>query len=224
MRMPTIEQAQNKVKNVQFYTSGSLGISRSEVEILPLNTVQAMVGEYTKEFLKRVDENLKQSNSVSSGNLRDSVTFLTYPERDRFRVDYLVADYYKYVDQGVQGRDSSYLKSRNSPFRYSTKMPPVTAIEKWIIRNRLVATAKDVRKYGPDGVERKSIQANISRRTLAFMIAKSIQKKGIEATNFWTNAWTETFKDFEQKMAQALGNDIVIELQNMHKDVNNNKK
>jgi hypothetical protein len=219
MCMPTIEQAQNNVRNVAAYTAE--GASRSEFQILPLNTVQAMVGEYTKEFIARVDKNLKESNSVSSGKLRDSVTFINYPGRDKIKVDYLVADYYKFVDQGVHGRDSSYLKSRNSPFRYRNKMPRVTEIEKWIIRNRLAATAKDVRKYGAEGKERKSIQANISRRTLAFMIAKSIQKKGIEATNFWTNAWNDTFKDFNEKMAQALGNDIVIELQNMNRDVNN---
>jgi hypothetical protein len=219
--MPTIEQAQNKVKNVQFYTSSSLGLSRSEVETLPLNTVQAMVGEYTIEFLENVRKNLDVSNAVSSSKLRDSITFRTYPGRDKIKVDYLVLDYYKFVDQGVRGRDTSFPESRNSPFRYTTKMPPPTVIQSWLKQNRGKGTTSDVRKYGAEGVESKSIKTNISDKTLSFLIARSIQKRGLKATGFWTKAWNDTFKDFEEKMAQALGNDIVIELQNMNRDVNN---
>ena len=218
--MPSLREAQEKASNVAFYTN--IGTERSEVQMLPLNTIEAMLGLYTIEFIEQANKNLAQTNSVSSGKLQDSLGFKNTFTGQKYTVDYLAEDYYKYVDQGVHGRDSSYLKSKNSPFRYSTKMPPVTAIEKWIVRNRLGTSARDVSKYGAVGKEKKSIKSNISRRTLAFMIAKSIQKKGIEATNFWSKAWAETFKDFDQQMSKALGEDIKIELRNINRDVNNN--
>jgi len=217
--MPSLREAQEKASNVAFYTN--VGTERSEVQMLPLNVVEAMIGLYTIKFIEEANQNLAQTNSVSSGKLQDSLGFKNTFTGQKYTVDYLAEDYFRFVDEGVQGTGPGSINN-TSPFRYKNKMPPPNAIEKWLKQNRGKGRVSDVRKYGSEGVEKKSIKTNISDKTLSFIIARSIKRKGLKATGFWSKAWAETFKDFDQQMSKALGEDIKIELRNINRDVNNN--
>jgi hypothetical protein len=212
--MPSIREAQERLNNVSFYSS--LGTNRSEVQTLPLNITEAMLGLYTIKFIEEANKNLAQTNSVSSGKLQDSLGFKNTFTGQKYIVDYLAEDYYKFVDEGVQGTGPGSINN-TSPFRYRNKMPKISAIQKWIETNKGKNRASDVNRYGTVGVESKSI----SDRSLAFLIARSIKRKGLKATGFWSKAWAETFKDFDEQMSKALGEDIKIELRNINRDVNN---
>jgi hypothetical protein len=212
--MPSIREAQERLNNVSFYSS--LGTNRSEVQTLPLNITEAMLGLYTIKFIEEANKNLAQTNSVSSGKLQDSLGFKNTFTGQKYIVDYLAEDYYKFVDEGVQGTGPGSINN-TSPFRYKNKMPPIADIQKWLKTNKGKGRARDVNRYGMVGVESKSI----SDRSLAFLIARSIKRKGLKATGFWSKAWAETFKDFDEQMSKALGEDIKIELRNINRDVNN---
>jgi hypothetical protein len=49
-----------------------------------------------------------------------------------------------------------------------------------------------------------------------------IKKYGIKATHYFDLAFEETFKDFDEIMAEALGEDIEITIQLMNKKYGNN--
>jgi hypothetical protein len=226
--MPTIAQAQAK-----FLREGGPkgGTSKGGVYVVKqgknkadfskvsgnLGVVQAMIAEYIAEFIKNAEDNLKESNSNTTGALTDSLDFDLTTTATGYTINLNALDYYKFVDEGVRGAGRS-LKNNTSPYKFKFLNPSkshVTAIEKWIIRNRLVSRVSDIQKYGATKRESKSIGPTKGRRGLAYVIAKSIKNDGLRATNFFTDALNDTFKDFGQNLSKALGASITINLQQM---------
>jgi hypothetical protein len=197
-----------------------------------LSEMEKLLAGYIERFLNKAADNLNKTQSVTTGNLLDSLDFNIESTRSGYIINFTALDYYKFVDKGVRGAGSS-LKNSTSPYKFKylmgggkgtkKKSDLVTAIEKWIIRNRLTATAKDVRKYGRTGRERKAIDPTKGRKTLAFIIAKSIKRDGLYETGFWSDAFTDTFKDFGAQMSAALGKTITVNLQQMAAEVQSKK-
>lgn len=224
--MPTIAQAQ-----AAFLRSGGFqgGTDKGNVYVVKsgknkadfskvsgnLGIVQAMIAGYIADFMEMAQDNLRKTDSVTTGNLIDSINFELTTTASGYHIDFTVLDYYKFVDQGVRGAGASR-KNNTSPFKFKFINPSkshVTAIEKWIILNRLTATARDVGKYGAIKRERKAISPTKGRRSLAYAIATAMKKDGLYETGFWSDAFEETFKDFGVNLSKALGKTITINLQ-----------
>jgi hypothetical protein len=179
-----------------------------------LGVVQAMIAQYIADFIKNAEDNLKESKSNTTGALTDSLDFEIVSDRNGYTINFTALDYYKFVDKGVRGAGASR-KNKTSPYKYKDKMPPIAPIAKWIKDNRLTARATDVKRYGATGRERKAIPVERAQKTLAYLIARSIYRDGLRATNFFTDALNDTFKDFGQNLSKALGASITINLQQM---------
>jgi hypothetical protein len=219
--MASISQAQ-----AAFLKAGGLetgGIDRPAMR--KVDPMQEILSKYIVEFLQTASDNLNKTDSITTGNLEQSLDFDITRTAGGYRIDFKALDYYKFVDKGVRGAGRS-LKNSTSPYRFKNIMPSkshITAIEKWIVTNRLTAKARDVRKYGSIGRERKAIPATQSRKTLAFVIARSIKREGLKATNFWTSAFDKTFQDFGAEMTKALGQTITVSLEQMKDDLQKGK-
>lgn len=214
----TIAQAQDA-----FLKSGGFrgGIDRpSEGE---LSAIEQELSNYITAFLNKASDNLNKTNSITTGDLDRSLSFEVIPTGNGYLVNFKALEYFKFVDKGVRGAGSSR-KNNTSPYSFKTITPSkshVTAIEKWIIRNRLTATAKNLK--GRTKRESKAIDPNKGRRDLAYIIAKSIKRDGLYETGFWSDAFDETFKDFGAKMSAALGKAITVNLEQMKEDLANFK-
>lgn len=94
-------------------------------------------------------------------------------------------DYGKFIDEGVKGSKSTYIKSYKSPYKFrgGKKTVPVTPIKKWCQKR---------------GISEK----------LAFIIAKSIYEKGIEASNFFTKPLNRRGKIMRNEYHKAIADDI----------------
>ena len=216
----SIAQAQAKFLSEGGPMGGSLRPAPNE-----LSEMEKLLAGYIEKFLNKAADNLNKTQSVTTGNLLDSLDFNIESTRNGYIINFTALDYYKFVDKGVRGAGASR-KNSTSPYKFKFITPSkshVTAIEKWIIRNRLTATAKDVRKYGRTGRERKAIDPTKGRKTLAFIIAKSIKRDGLYETGFWSDAFTDTFKDFGTQMSAALGKTITVNLQQMAAEVQSKK-
>jgi len=213
--MPSIAQAQAKLLGGDFLDT----LGDEQTATPKLNTVEAMLALYAEEFVNKAKDNLNADNSVNSAFLRDSIRFETTTFGRLFKVTLYVADYFDYINQGVKGVKGS----QNTPYKFKglwVSKSHRDAIEKWIVRNRLTANSKDVKKYGATKRESKAIPyGDKGRRQLAYLIARSIKRKGITGTGFWTKAFDSTFADFGQQMSKALGEDIKIDLRNMVKRI-----
>ena len=110
----------------------------------------------------------KQVVNQAKGNLASAGTLTV-----RFKM----AAYGVFVDKGVSGTKvkRSYLdrdgKTKSSPFKFTTKQPPTSIIEKWIKRKGLKGRDKKGRF--------------ITHKSLSFLIARSIKSKGIQGISFF---------------------------------------
>lgn len=215
--MPTIAQAQ-----AAFLKTGDFGgIERTEVQ--ELTDLEKAMSEYIVKFLSKASGNLNATNSITTGELEKSLSFDITKLKGGYRIDFKALEYFKFVDKGVRGAGASR-KNNTSPYRFKKINPSkdhVTAIEKWIVRNRLTARAKDLK--GRTTRESKAIDPTKGRKSLAYIIARSIKRDGLYETGFWSDAFDETFRDFGAKMSQALGKTIVVDLQKMKEDFANFK-
>jgi hypothetical protein len=186
-----------------------------------LSEMEKLLSGYIERFLNKAADNLNKTGSVTTGKLLDSLDFEIISDRNGYTINFTALDYYKFVDKGVRGAGRS-AKNSTSPYKFKYITPSkshVTAIEKWIIRNRLTARASDVNKYGRTGRERKAIDPTKGRQTLAYIIARSIKRDGLYETGFWSDAFEDTFKDFGAKMSAALGKTITVNLKQMAEDI-----
>ena len=183
-----------------------------------LSDIETTLAGYASRFLTAAADNLNKTNSISTGALEKSLDFNIEKSSRGLTMNFTALDYYKFVDKGVRGSGASR-KNNTSPYSYKDKQPPVAVIEKWIIKNRLVAKARDVSKYGKTKRESKAIPVDKGRRDLAFLIARAIKRDGLYATNFWQDAFDKTFGDFAAKMSEALGKTISVNLKQMAEEL-----
>jgi len=217
--MASIKEAQDR-----FFQAGGFDFGGTEKAAMnQVDPMQEILSRYIVDFLNTASNNLEKTNSISTGKLNESLDYNIIRTNNGYRIDFTALEYFKFVDKGVRGAGASR-KNNTSPYKFQKINPSpdhVTAIEKWIIQNRLTATARDLK--GRTGRERKAIDPTKGRRTLAYIIAKSIKRDGLYETGFWSDAFDQTFKDFGAEMSKALGKTVTVSLQQMKTDLQSGK-
>lgn len=139
--------------------------------------------KYAKYVIQQSRSNLSRKEDNSSNKLYESLNYRIQNGRVTFQSE----EYGAYQDKGVKGSESTYPESRKSPFKYRDKRPPSSVFDKWTIKKGIA----------PRDEEGKFIK----RKSLNYLIARSIYKKGIRATLFFT-------KPFERGL-DLYGDEIV---------------
>jgi len=149
--------------------------------------------KYAEFVIKKSRENLQRGGKYGthnkSGALSKSLEYIIKGDK----VSFLSEDYGEYLDKGVKGAKSTYPESSLSPFKYTTKKPPASVFDKWSIKSGIAP--------------RDSKGRFIKRKSLNYMIANSIFKKGIRATMFFTKPFEEALPLFEDEMLEGFLND-----------------
>jgi len=191
--------------------------------------IERMLRDFGGDFITTAQKNLNKNKSIASGAINDIRIDLT-----KFGTSYTLSlgypksepasKYWDFINKGVKGTKNTKADG-NTPYKFnpSKKSIPISAAQKWLGYNKLKVTA--VKKYKKLGVEEKAID---SKKSLAFMVARSIHRKGIRSTHYFDNAAKETFgKNFYEVMEAALGKDIQIKIRQIGKEIkngNNNTK
>ena len=161
---------------------------------------------YLNSFGSQIVRQAK-SNLVSAdkgGTLEKSISFFVIASGNSVTVRFKMASYGKYVDKGVSGNKvrRSYKnyegKTLTSPFKYTTKQPPSRVLDKWIVR-RGIAPRDERGRF-------------LSRKSISFLIARSIKSKGIQGISFFQKPLMLGLQDFGSKMGKALKEDILNSL------------
>ena len=139
--------------------------------------------KYAKYVIQQSRANLTRKGQKASGKLYQSLGYKIQGSKVKFESE----EYGVYQDQGVRGAKSTYSESSKSPFKYTSKMPPSRVFDKWTVKK---------------GIAPRDEQGRfINRKSLNYLIARSIYKKGIRATMFFT-------KPFERGL-DLYGDEIV---------------
>jgi hypothetical protein len=197
---------------------------------IDFNKVGELVFDFANDILKDLQSNLRDRGINATDNLSQSITFEPlHILKTGIVFELMIDSYYKYVDKGVKGKDSS-LRAPNSPYQYGNKLPPVSKLRQWIRDKPLMIktsvdlikrdskgnpiinkkTGKIIKKR-PSTVEKETIESEIEK--VAFLMAEGIRRKGLKATNFYSDVVNEErFDKFRKEIAEAFKQDIIISI------------
>jgi hypothetical protein len=131
------------------------------------------------DLVKELTKQLLNADKKASGNLIKSLDYKVVETVDGFILNLLAADYLNTVDQG----------------RKPGKMPPPSKLDKWIV----------IRGIAPRDKKGKFI----SRKSIQFLIARSIGKNGIKPTNVIRKSIDSIYSNKIKLLEQAAVKDIV---------------
>ena len=168
-----------------------------------LKNVNDELNRFAKYVISQSRANLTRGKKNSSNKLYNSLDSNVKVSKNSFEITFLMEEYGVFQDKGVKGTKSNYLENKNSPFSYKSKggknglkgMPPPKAFDKWIVRK------------GLKGIRNKKGQF-ISRKSLQFMIARSVFEKGIKASMFFTKPFEKAFKNLPKELIDAYRLDV----------------
>ena len=156
-----------------------------------LKNVQQELNRFAKYVIQQSKANLTRGKKNSSKTLYNSLDYDLNVSPNSFSMSFLMEDYGVFQDKGVSGIKKKY----NTPYKYTNKMPPPSKMDKWIVRKGL----KGVR--GKDG-------KFISRKSLQFMIARSIYNNGIKPSLFFTKPFQKAFTNLDKDIIEAYRLDV----------------
>jgi len=160
------------------------------------NEFDKILNEYAATVVERAQSNLrikrrvrgKIVNRVSSGNLLNSLIYKIKVRYGKPTIDFTV--------KGAAGQYADVIEFGRKP---NSKMPPVSAIEKWI-------RMKPLKLRNRQGEFIKSTESAI--KSAAIAIAKSIGERGIQGINYYGEAIDDTWDDYKDKLMDAYIKDI----------------
>lgn len=169
---------------------------------MQLKDTQDALNAFGKYVVQQSRSKLTQSNKNASKRLYESLGYELKVMPNSFSMAFLMENYGEYQDKGVSGTEVKY----NTPYKYTNKMPPPSAFSQWVVRKGLKGTRDASGRF-------------VSRKGLQFAIAKSIFKKGIKPSLFFTKPFEAAFKNLPDDIVEAYGLDV----ENFLKTTINNK-
>jgi len=155
-----------------------------------LDNVKKELNAFAKHVIKQSRANLTRSKKNSSKKLWNSLDYDLNVSKNSFGLEFLMEDYGIFQDVGVSGKKKKY----NTPYSYTTKMPPPSKLDKWIVKKGLAPKDKDG-KF-------------IKRKSLQFMIARSIFNNGIKPSLFFTKPFKKAFSNLDKDIVKAFALDV----------------
>jgi hypothetical protein len=160
---------------------------------------------FRNQVINESKQNLRKIGK-GGGPLENSIEGTEVKVTDRsLEFEIKMADYGVFQDKGVSGIKKKY----NTPYSYTTKMPPPSKLDKWTVKKG-IAPRDDKGRF-------------ISRKSLQFAIARSIFYKGIKPSLFFTKPFQKYAKGLPKELETAFALDTEALLAFVTKQQLNNK-
>ena len=157
---------------------------------------------YLNSFANQVVKESKAILQKQKGKtaLASSIKTTVTTDPNGYSVKFYMADYGTFVDKGVSGnktkRSFTNYKGQNesSPYRYTNKQPPSGILDKWSVRKG-IAPRDEKGRF-------------IKRKSLVFLIARSIKSKGIQGISFFQKPLGINYKDLQKNLLKEFKEDV----------------
>jgi hypothetical protein len=133
--------------------------------------------------------NLRAQGKDASGKLSNSIQGEVKEMPNSIGVYFNMEPYGNFQDKGVSGTKRKF----NTPYSYTTKMPPPSKLDKWIVRKGIAPRSKTGKFQ--------------SRKGIQFAIARSIFYKGIKPSLFFTKPFEQAYKTLPDVLIDKYGLD-----------------
>jgi len=169
------------------------------VSKLRKNNVEKYLRHFAESVIKKGRQILKAKGK--EGKLSNSFKYRLESTNEGYNLVFKAADYATFVDKGVSGTKTTrtyhnvFGKRERSPFKYTTKQPPASVLDKWIIKKGIAPRTKT-----GQFMERKSLQ---------FLIARSIKSKGLAATSFFSKPMSVELAKFDTEILKNFKADVI---------------
>lgn len=167
---------------------------------MELTNTQKALKSFSDYVIQQSRTRLTKKNQNYTSELYNSLKYDFVKADDGFIIDFKMLDYGEFQDRGVKGVNSNYIENKNSPFSYkpSSKLRGLeyhTGIfSKWAKFRGLQPRDKKGR-FG-------------SYKTMGYILADSIKKKGIKATMFFTKSFEMGFEKLPKELQEAFAIDV----------------
>lgn len=157
-----------------------------------LKEVQGSLNKFAKYVVQQSRSNLTKGKKNVSKSLYNSIEYDLKVMPNSFSLSFIMDEYGMYQDKGVSGTEKKY----NTPFKYTNKMPPIKPIADW-------AKFKNIRLRNEKGQFSKG-----NYKTIGFLISRSIYRKGIKPSLFFTKPFERAFKNLPSEVVDAFALEI----------------
>lgn len=167
---------------------------------LKLNNTEKYLRHFAENVIKRGKQILKAKGK--DGKLSESLKYRLEATNKGYNLIFKGTDYAAFVDKGVSGTKTTrtyhniFGKRERSPFKYTTKQPPASALDKWIVRKNLKGTRDEKGRF-------------VSRKSLQYLIARSIKSKGLAATSFFSEPMSVELARIDAELLENFKTDIL---------------
>jgi hypothetical protein len=133
--------------------------------------------------------NLQRMGKNSSGKLSNSIKGEVKEMPNSIGIYFEMEPYGNFQDKGVSGTERKF----DTPYSYTTKMPPPSKLDKWIVKR---------------GIAPRNVTGQFqSRKGIQFAIARSIFKYGIRPSLFFTKPFEAAYKTLPDTLIDKYGLD-----------------
>ncbi len=174
---------------------------------LQKNNTEKYLRHFAESVIKRGRQILKAKKKDVSGKLLDSLKYRLEATSKGYNLVFKGADYATFVDKGVSGTKTTrtfhniFGKRERSPFKYTNKQPPASVLDKWIVRKGIAPRTETGQFMG--------------RKSLQFLIARSIKSKGLAATSFFSKPMSIELANFDNDLLKAFKTDIITHFETL---------
>jgi hypothetical protein len=148
--------------------------------------VEATLNKFAKRVIQQAKQNLTKKKKNASKELYNSLDYDLSVGPNSFSLTFEMEDYGEFQDKGVSGVNRKY----NTPYKYTNKMPPPKAFAQWVVRK------------GLQGIRDKQGRF-IPRKSLQYLIARSVYNNGIKPSYFFSNPFKVNFNKLPQEVVTA---------------------
>ena len=170
------------------------------------DNIERYLESFGKQVVNRSKGNLQRAGK--GGKLEDSIKFEVITTPDGFTVQFFMSSYGQFVDKGVSGTQTKRTfkdykgKVIKTPYSYKNRkghsQPPSKALDKWVVKKGIAP--------------RDASGKFMSRKSITFLIARSIGRKGIQGISFFQKPLGLGLNQFGKELLGSVKEDIINSL------------
>tara|TARA_R110002110_G_C13047071_1_gene680479 strand:- start:58 stop:603 length:546 start_codon:yes stop_codon:yes gene_type:complete len=158
---------------------------------------------FGQDVVNKAVANLQKEKGQTK--LAQSIRFEVVTDEKGFTTKFFMADYGTFLDKGVSGnkKEQSYTNykgtAESSPYKYTTKGPPIDILSKWIKKK---------------GIKPKGLGKGRSKNTgqyvsgFAYLISRKIKREGIKSLSFFQKPFGAGYNELKKETLKYIKMDI----------------
>jgi hypothetical protein len=173
---------------------------------------EKILAEWGKNVEDKLKEYLETNLKNASKDLWQSIKFEVDNHNDYVQLRLYASPHYKYVNDGRRGTNMKWTDDQSKMIgkrKSKAKLPPFDAISNWIRFKGVAGLSK--KGLGFRTRQTSKVGDKVKKMQLVELIRRSIKKKGIEPTYFYTQVVNqETINDLTKILLDQTGKQLIV--------------